>query len=93
MSREMTKNDWNSMAIKVKCPFYVSHSYNRCGSTPSISCEKLPSMDGDVRTQVLFTNKVDRDDYMKKYCTDKFYKCSLCRHITWELEEENENDG
>ena len=90
MSRAMKENDWNSMKIKVRCPFYVNHSFARTSTTPSISCEKLPSIEGASGLKIPFPGKDVRDSYMKKYCIGEFYKCPLCKYITRELEDKED---
>lgn len=74
--------DWYSAKAKVKCPYYVDHSYPRPGSNPTIACSKTEVIPECCNLQVRFKTKEERDEYMKRECMSNFEICPLYRIIS-----------
>lgn len=83
--------DWVSEKVQVKCPFYISHTFPRGKGATSISCEKLPEIEGNCTMQICFSDKKALDAHMAAYCKCfSFTQCPLYKHIAEELEKEEE---
>ena len=81
--------DWVSEKIQVKCPFYISHTFPRGKGATSISCEKLPEIEGNCTMQICFSDKKALDAHMAAYCKCfSFARCPLYKHIAEGLEKE-----
>lgn len=89
MEKKIGKN-WGSVKTYVRCPYYVTHSFPRKGSHWTVVCEKLPTIAAECTMALEFRTRTDRDKHMECFCVDKYYKCPVFRHITWDLEEEED---
>lgn len=90
MEKKIGKN-WGSVKIRVRCPYYITHSFPRRGAPLwTVVCEKLPTIAAECTMALEFHTRADRDQHMECFCMDKYYKCPVFRNITWELEEEED---
>lgn len=76
--------DWTQAKIRIKCPYYVDHSYPRKGSRPSIECLKPSSIKVDCDLQLKFKKMDVRDDYIRSYCESSYCTCPIFGIITRE---------
>ena len=81
---------WYKERLKVRCPFYVDHTYPRRGSEPKISCEAPESWKEEVDVQLRFKNKEIREAHMWRYCWGRYEACPYFKMK--EMAEENEQE-